>query len=166
MKNAQVELSKENVAIEVKLILLVSSYEQLFDNFFDKSHILSTPRIDTFIKGKQRKIGKPNIWKKIEVLINEYWDDRLTKLFVLRMELESYLIDKGVSIRNNIIHSGKDRMAIMNFYSNSEDEYYDDLNKVVVYYYYFLKFVLLQFLEVDLSEYIEETYIPTLIEYE
>ena len=82
------------------------------------------------------------------------------------MELESYLIDKGVSIRNNIIHSGKDRMAIMNFYSNSEDEYYDDLNKVVVYYYYFLKFVLLQFLEVDLSEYIEETYIPTLIEYE
>ena len=78
----------------------------------------------------------------------------------------NYLIDKGVSIRNNIIHSGKDRMAIMNFYSNSEDEYYDDLNKVVVYYYYFLKFVLLQFLEVDLSEYIEETYIPTLIEYE
>ncbi len=160
-------LVTSSIISELRLVLSISSLEVIYNTLYSNKRFHHN-RKDTFIhKTIKKRNDKICMWEKIEYLIDKYWEESLKEVFTSRETLESYLIDKAVTIRNNVIHPQISVSSkIENYYIEKKEEYFKDFVKTADCCFYFMKVIVLKELGVDIKDYTKELRIRTLIQYD
>ena len=162
-----IEFSENKTFVENEFLMLMQAIENFHKRKFSSKDILSENRKNSFIKftnysnlkrNNKTYSPSPNLWERIEYLVEEYWVNDMCNIFNSKDTLEEYLIDRATYYRNYLNHWDKAKEIAIEKYFGNNDKFTNDLILTERILREFLKTIILKELGIELNKYVDKIY--------